>query len=405
MELNFLTDNAIIYVLIAWVVIFGVAKGLKLEKYGFTIKPYSLTYKNYKVLDSLFRVFGRTRRGIRIFADVSVIAGFLMMGFAFWFLFSNITNYFIQPTEFAELTVLIPGVTLTSGSAIMYFLLSIPIVLVIHEGAHGIVGVMEKIGIKTGGFAIFIAMFAGFVEPDEEQFSKAKKISRLRLIGAGPTSNVIFAFALGAILFTNPMFAMVVPEPFLSSFYEEAEDGVLVLSLIEGGGAQQAGIQENDVIIGINDVNIASAMDLQKNPVEPGDTVNVTIVRDGSEIVIPVTIMASPDDPERGLIGIMRNDQPPQPIYNIIDWGLDTPMGFQFSMFLLWLWMISFFIGIINMLPLPILDGGKFIHTIIEGKISEKAVNGTMIAIYAFTFITFGLNIGLSYAKSGWFTI
>ena len=405
MELDILTDNAIIYVLIAWVVIFAVAKGLKLEKYGFTIKPYSLTYKNYKVQDALIRVLGRTRRGIRVFADVSVIAGFLMMGFAFWFLFSNITNYFVQPTEFAELTVLIPGVTLTSGSAIMYFLLSIPIVLVIHEGAHGIVGVMEKIGIKTGGFAIFIAMFAGFVEPDEEQFSKAKKISRLRLIGAGPTSNVIFAFALGAILFTNPMFAMVVPEPFLSSFYEEAEDGVLVLSLIDGGGAQQAGIQENDVIIGINDVNIASAIDLQKNPVQPGDTVNVTVVRDGSEIVIPVTIMASPDDPERGLIGIMRNDQPPQPIYNIIDWGLDTPMGFQFSMFLLWLWMISFFIGIINMLPLPILDGGKFIHTIIEGKISEKAVNGTMMAVYAFTFITFGLNIGLSYAKSGWFTI
>ena len=93
--------------------------------------------------------------------------------------------------------------------------------LVVHEGAHGIVGVMEKIGIKTGGFAIFIAMFAGFVEPDEEQFSKAKKISRLRLIGAGPTSNVIFAFALGAILFTNPMFAMIVPEPFFIILYLE----------------------------------------------------------------------------------------------------------------------------------------------------------------------------------------
>jgi membrane-associated protease RseP (regulator of RpoE activity) len=405
LDLNFLTDNAIIYVLIAWVVIFGVAKGLKLEKYGFTIKPYSLTYKNYKVQDALIRVLGRTRRGIRVFADVSVVAGFLMMGFAFWFLFSNIINFFVQPTEFAELTVLIPGVTLTSGSAIMYFLLSIPIVLVVHEGAHGIVGVMEKIGIKTGGFAIFIAMFAGFVEPDEEQFSKAKKISRLRLIGAGPTSNVIFAFALGAILFTNPMFAMVVPEPFLSSFYEEAEDGVLVLSVIDGGGAQQAGIQENDVIVEINDVNIASAIDLQKNPLEPGEMVDVTILRDGSEIVFPVTIMASPDDPDRGLIGIMRNDQPPKPIYNFIDWGLDTPMGFQFSMFLLWLWMISFFIGIINMLPLPILDGGKFIHTIIDGKISEKAVNGSMMAVYAFTFIIFGLNIGLSYYKSGWFTI
>ena len=405
MESNIFTDNAIIYVLIAWVAIFATAKGLKLERFGFSIKPYSLTYKNYKVQDALVRVLGRTRRGVRIFADVSVIAGFLMMAFAFWFLFSNIANYFVEPTEFAELTVLIPGVTLTSGSAILYFLLSIPIVLVIHEGAHGIVGVLEKIKIKTGGFAIFIAMFAGFVEPDEEQFGNAKKISRLRLIGAGPTSNVIFAFALGAVLLTNPMFAMILPEPFLSSFYEEGEDGVLVLSVIEGGGAEQAGIQANDVIIRINDVNIVSAIDLQKNPLDPGDSVNVTVVRDGNEIVFPVTIMASPDNSERGLIGIMRNDQPPQPVYNVIDWGLDTPAGFQFSMFLLWLWMISFFIGIINMLPLPILDGGKFIHTIIDGKISEKAVNGTMMGVYAFTFITFGLNIGLSYAKSGWFTI
>ena len=243
MELNFLTDNAIIYVLIAWVAIFAVAKGLRLEKYGFSIKPYSLTYKNYKVQDALVRLLGRTRRGVRVFADVSVIAGFIMMGYVFFFLFLNISNYFVEPDEFAELTVLLPGVTMTSASAIMYFLLSIPIVLVIHEGAHGIVGVLEKINIKTGGFAIFIAMFAGFVEPDEEQFSKAKKISRLRLIGAGPTSNVIFAFILGAILLTNPLFAMGlggVPgaEPLVDVFYESAAAGVLVLSVIDGGGAQ-----------------------------------------------------------------------------------------------------------------------------------------------------------------------
>ena len=52
-------------------------------------------------------------------------------------------------------------------------------------------------------------MFAGFVEPDEDEFNKAKKISKLRVIGAGATSNVIFAFALGAILLTNPLFALV----------------------------------------------------------------------------------------------------------------------------------------------------------------------------------------------------
>ena len=400
MELDFITDNAIIYVLMAWVAIYVTAKTLKLERYGFTIKPYSLTYKNYNVQTTLTRLLGRTRRGIRVFADVSVVAGFLMMGFAFWFLFSNITNFFVQPSEFAELTVLIPGVTLTSASAIMYFLLSIPIVLVVHEGAHGIVATLEKIKIKTGGFAIFIAMFAGFVEPDEEEFDNAKKISRLRVIGAGATSNVIFAFGLGLILLTNPMFAMILPEPFLGWFYE-SPDGVLVLSIIEGGGAEKAGIKENDIITNIGDIRIISPMDFQKVDLKPGQTVDVTILRDGQQIIFPVSIMASPDDPERGLVGIMRdNNLSFKPIYNYIEWN--NP---QFSMFLLWLWMISFFIGIINMLPLPILDGGKFIQTIIDKKFSEKRVNGIMMSIYVFTFIIFGLNIGLSYMKSGWFTI
>ena len=210
---------------------------------------------------------------------------------------------------------------------------------------------------------------------------------------------MIFAFALGAVLLTNPLFAIVLPEPFLGWFYESPE-GVLVLSVIDGGGAQQAGIQENDVITKINDVNIVTPLDFHKISLEPGEIVNVTILRDGNQITYPVSIMPSPDDPERGLVGIMRDNSSFQPVYNFIEWN--NP---HLSMFLLWLWMISFFIGIINMLPLPILDGGKFIHTIIDGKISEKAVNGTMMAVYAFTFIIFGLNIGLSYFKSGWFTI
>lgn len=400
MELDFISDNSIIYVLIAWVIIVLVAKGLKLDKRGFEIKPYSLTYKNYQVQSALTKMLNRTRRGVRIFADVSVVAGFLMMGFAFWFLLSNVSNFFVKPTEFAQLTVLIPGVTLTSSTAIAYFLLSIPIVLVIHEGAHGIVATLEKIKIKTGGFAIFIAMFAGFVEPDEEEFNKAKRISKLRVIGAGATSNVIFSFALGAILLTNPVFAIIVPEPLLSWFYESPE-GVLVLSIIQGSGAEKAGLQPNDIITAINDVSVITPLDFQKIELTPGETVTVTVLREEKELQFPVIVTPSPDDPERGLIGIMRdNSFAYKPLYNVIEWN-----NSQLSMFLLWLWMISFFIGIINMLPLPILDGGKFIHSIIEKKISEKSVNVFMWSIYAFTFALFGLNIALSYIKSGWFTI
>ena len=382
----------------AWVVIVIVAKAIKLDRYGFSITPYSLTYKNASVNSVLIRMLGRTKRGIRIFADVSVVAGFLMMGFAFWFLLNNVANFFVAQDEFSELTVLIPGVTLTSASSIMYFLLSIPIVLVIHEGAHGIVAALERIKIKTGGFAVFIALFAGFVEPDEDEFKKAKRVSKLRVIGAGATSNVIFAFALGAILLTNPFFALVMPEPLLGWFYELPE-GVLVLSIIEGSGAESVGMQTGDIITSINDKGILSPVDFPQ--LAPGQNAQVEILRDGQQILFDVPITPSPDDPERGLIGIMRdNSLAYTPVMNFIEWN-DPAV----SMFLLWLWMISFFIGIINMLPLPILDGGKFIHSILEEKISERAVTITMIGIYAFTFVVFILNIALSYVKSGWFTI
>ena len=398
MELDFITQNAIIYVLIAWVVVIVVAKALKLEKYGFELKAYSLVYKNKGVNSVLIKLLGRTKRGIRVFADVSVVAGFIMMGFAFWFLLNNVSNFYVAQDDFSELTVLIPGVTLTSGPAIAYFLLSIPIVLVMHEGAHGIVAALEKIKIKTGGFAVFIALFAGFVEPDEEEFNKAKKISKLRVIGAGATSNVIFAFILGAILLTNPFFAMVLPEPLLSTFYDLPE-GVLVLSIIEGTGADRAGLMANDIITSINDIPIFSPVDFPS--MNPGDTASVTVLREGQPLEFDVEITPAPDDPERGLVGIMRdNSFAYKPVMNFIEWN--DP---NVSMFLLWLWMISFFIGIINMLPLPILDGGKFIHTIIDKRISDKAINGVMWGIYAFTFALFGLNIALSYVKSGWFTI
>ena len=101
----------------AWVVIFVTAKALKLEKYGVEIKAYSLVYKNKSVNEVLIRILGRTRRSVKVFANVSVIAGFMMMAFAFYFLLNNISNFFVAPTAFSELTVLIPGITLTSAPA------------------------------------------------------------------------------------------------------------------------------------------------------------------------------------------------------------------------------------------------------------------------------------------------
>ncbi|MGC1709454.1 MAG: site-2 protease family protein [Nitrosotalea sp.] len=400
MALGFLQQNSIIYVLIAWFIVFAIAKVSKLDKRGFEVKPYSITYKNQNVQLLLTRLLGRTERATRIFSNASVVLGFIMMGAGFWYLISNLSNFFVKPEAFAEMTVLIPGVTIQSSSNIAYFLLTVPIVLVMHEGAHGIVATLEKIKIKTGGFAVFIALFAGFVEPDEEEFAKAKKISRLRVIGAGATSNVIFSFVIAGLLLFNPSFALIMPDGIRNVLYSEPL-GVPIISVEPGSGAEKAGLQKDDIITEINGVHIALPQDFAKVQLKPGDTATVTLTRSGQTLQIPVIATPSKDNPQKGMLGIMRaalpSYQPVVPYY--IHWSPEV------FMFLLWLWMLSFFVGIFNMLPLPILDGGKFVHSIIEKRISEKALKGTMLSIYIFTLILFGLNIALSALKSGFITI
>lgn len=400
MALGFLAQNSIFYVLIAWVIIFAIAKASKLDKHGFEIKPYSLTYKNQNVQLILTRLLNRTQRAIKIFSNTSVVLGFIMMGLGFWYLASNLSNFFVKPESFSEMTVLIPGVTIQSTANIAYFLLAVPIVLVIHEGAHGIVATLEKIKIKTGGFAVFIALFAGFVEPDEEEFAKAKKISRLRVIGAGATSNVLFSFIIAALLIFNPAFALIMPENIRGVFYTEPL-GVPIVSVTEGSGAEKAGLLKDDIITAINGIHISLPQDFAQIKLKPGDTVTVSVIRSGNAVQIPVIVSASKDDPEKGMLGILRaalpSYQPVVPYY--IHWSPEV------FMFLLWLWMLSFFIGIFNMLPLPILDGGKFIHSIIEKKISESAIKAIMLSLYSVTFVLFGLNIALSAVKSGFITI
>ena len=69
-------------------------------------------------------------------------------------------------------------------------------------------------------------------------------------------------------------------------------DGIYITDLTKDGAAIQAGIKKGDVIKKINTVTINSGSELQEqlSNYKPGDKVNVTIVRDGADHVIPVTL-------------------------------------------------------------------------------------------------------------------
>ncbi len=399
-----LGDNAsIVALLVAWVAIIGTAKALRLEKRGFEIKPFMLTYKNHSVSSTLDKIVSINRGAVSVFSNVSIVAGAVMMALAIWFLLNNLINYFHATEQFSEVTLLIPGVTIRSVPNLVYFLLAAPIVLVIHEVAHGIVARLERIKVKSGGFAIIIALIAGFVEPDEEEFNRARRISKVRVIAAGSTSNILFSFIIVALLLFNPSFGNILEtlSPTLRSIFYNDPIGVPVVSVIEGSGAERAGIKAGDIIVGINDTQIRNPHDLARVKLTPGEQVNVKILRDGEVKDMQVVIGRAEDDPNRGLIGIIRDMFPYMPP-KVPFW---IPWPQEVYMFLLWLWMLSFFIGIFNMLPMLPLDGEKYITSLVEKRVSDAKFKAIRIGINALGFSLLIANIVATILRSGFITI
>ena len=76
------------------------------------------------------------------------------------------------------------------------------------------------------------------------------------------------------------------------SSYYGVPQGFLVKSVTEGSGSEKAGIQENDIIIGINGTVISSISELNeiKNKCQVGDTVQLTVYRNKKMINVDVVL-------------------------------------------------------------------------------------------------------------------
>lgn len=68
--------------------------------------------------------------------------------------------------------------------------------------------------------------------------------------------------------------------------------GVVITELVEGGSAQYAGLQANDVIVGIDGREVKSVPELQEvvGRAKVGDTVNLKVLRKSKSINVPVKL-------------------------------------------------------------------------------------------------------------------
>lgn len=74
--------------------------------------------------------------------------------------------------------------------------------------------------------------------------------------------------------------------------------GALVSDIATGGPAEKAGIKRGDVIVGINDKKIQEMPELPKTIAnyKPGNTVTLTIIRDGKSMEVPVKLGEMPTE-------------------------------------------------------------------------------------------------------------
>ena len=66
------------------------------------------------------------------------------------------------------------------------------------------------------------------------------------------------------------------------------------VTILPGSPAEKAGLKEKDIIVKVNDISINQNVNALSN-FRVGEVVTLTVVRDGQEITVPVTLEAAPE--------------------------------------------------------------------------------------------------------------
>ncbi|USK57046.1 RIP metalloprotease RseP [Cytobacillus solani] len=226
------------------------------------------------------------------------------------------------------------------------------------------------------------------IAPYDRQFASKTLWQRTMAIFAGPMMNFILAF----VIFILIGILQGIPT-----------DNPVLGKLTDDGAAMEAGLKEGDIIQSVNGAEISSWSDvveiIRKNP---NKELQFSLERDGKELQLPVIPKVQEADGEKiGIIGVFQPMEK-SPIKAISHGAKETylwtkeifvmlgklvtgqfsidalsgPVGIYVStdtvaksgIFYLMKWaaILSINLGIMNLLPIPALDGGRLMFFAVE---------------------------------------
>ncbi len=275
--------------------------------------------------------------------------------------------------------------------------------------------------IPLGGYVeIAGAQEVGQGEQQEAQYTGKRSFAvkpyyqKLLVLLGGIIFNLLFAYVALVVLFS-----LGIPKTPLLYPYNALP---IVDQIVKDSPAEKAGLTAGDTIIRINqrpiNQNVASL--LQEVRTRPNEHITLTIERSGQQQIIPATLATQPTDQATGFLGIIFEQQSlaATPFLTSLRhaWattnyliaqtfkaftGIFTKRSINnlggplmvisqtikgaeqgFKIFLLLLAFISINLAVLNLIPLPILDGGQVLFYTLEALAGRPLPDSIKIAIH-----------------------
>ncbi|MEW6222608.1 MAG: site-2 protease family protein [Candidatus Hadarchaeota archaeon] len=359
----------------------------KLKARGVLLYPGAMIWRTTKGLGVIDRLATKHKRLWSSYGTVAAALGVFFMIFVFVNIILNAVVLLSQPARAVTgVTFVLPG--LVPGLSIVAWLISVGLVLVIHEFSHGLLLRSQGLKTKFTGVMLFLFIPGAFVEPDEKELKKAPRHKRMKMFAAGPVSNVVFSF-----FFLFLLLVFLVPK---SGVYVYAvADNYPAENLAENLlGAKILAIENQGLRTPIDTYENFSKFLLQSSPGE-----NIVLSTDKGDY--PLTLANSPDNENIGTIGILTITSTPRSDFinpllvlgSAVGVFLGAPVFHPFVYdaivpwavidVLKWLFVLNIGVGLFNLLPAKPLDGGYLFEALLEKKASRERAR-KIVKVFSF---------------------
>ena len=324
-----------------------------------------ILYRTKWGLKLIEKIAQRYREWVKLLGYIGIGAGYVGLIGISYILIKNLIDLLVKPQAVSGMSLVLPGINVPGMGVLpfWYWLIAIFIIAIVHEFSHGIVARAHNLPLKSTGFVFLGPIIGAFVEPDEKKMEKSSDVAQYSVLAAGSFSNIILALLAGLLLSLTLVPAYnYMTEPAGVSFAKYFGPEF---------PAAKAGIPEGAVITGVNGQTLKESADFEKamRNSKPGETISLKT----TEKEYLLVLAANPDDASLPFLGIaeIKNERGLKEQFNTLAGKILYDTLSWFMGLFKWLFLLSMGIGLFNLLPLPIVDGGKMLQLTMH-KLSGK---------------------------------